>query len=810
MKKVLSFILCLCVIASVLSVTGCTGTTRMPEKRIVDHVYKLTECTKPQSNMYYENMTMVKGKVYYTVVTYDDDWNSHYTLNIFDPETGSVSVAAENLPFYDRYEEDMYCQGLYFTDGGIYAFMNRWSWDEETGTSMTERFLEVYDYEMNLQKTIDINKALGSEEDSGYISSSCVVNNGNFIAFYEDAVTILDSDGNYMTGSAIDLGPQYDYAYITNVVPKGNQIFAIYEGFSSAADYSYTYGYLTVDGATGEVSEVKDIPAEFYDVIYNISSDPNGNLYASGTNGVYMVDFESGEKTEVLNWLNSDLSANAVYNLVFIDENTIVGLAQDEDTYNTYLAKLVRIPDDQVVPKYVLTLAGENINSVVRNAVLRFNRTNDEYRIEIKDYSSNFDGMVYYAVDEAKVGGGYNGGSGSETTTLKDDILSGNIPDILMVSSDFDITGYAKKGLFANIYDYLNNDPDFKKEEYLYNIFEAYEINGKLYELCPTFSFNSIGVKKALVDGKTGWNMAEFREFIGRYPDSYISLDLSRNSFFNAMITCDYDLFVDRSTGKCNFDCEEFSNILQAAKDMPVNTVYDDYYAAQEVNGWEYDPDFWNEIDRAYREDRALLATTSVSEFTTILGLNTYTFYEDVTLIGYPCDDKAGNVVSEYTTTFSISNKSPLKEGAWQFLKYLLSDSYQQIVVDNWGGFPVKLSALELKAEREKQYDYGSWEDIAIEEEPEIESEDVEVVEGPAGKIAVGYEQGHTPRYLTDEEVAFVMNILKSIKHVARSNSELLAIISEEAGPYFDGKKSLEDTIKVIQNRATIFVNESR
>ena len=47
---------------------------------------------------------------------------------------------------------------------------------------------------------------------------------------------------------------------------------------------------------------------------------------------------------------------------------------------------------------------------------------------------------------------------------------------------------YVSKDILANLYDLMKKDPEFKKADYLENIFKASEINGGLYELIPAFS----------------------------------------------------------------------------------------------------------------------------------------------------------------------------------------------------------------------------------------------------------------------------------------------------------------------------------
>ena len=55
-----------------------------------------------------------------------------------------------------------------------------------------------------------------------------------------------------------------------------------------------------------------------------------------------------------------------------------------------------------------------------------------------------------------------------------------------------------------------------------------------------------------------------------------------------------------------------------------------------------------------------------------------------------------------------------------------------------------------------------------------------------------------------------IMDVIKNTTQVARYDTKLTDIINEEAAAYFKGQKSLDETAKIIQNRASTYINESR
>ena len=68
-------------------------------------------------------------------------------------------------------------------------------------------------------------------------------------------------------------------------------------------------------------------------------------------------------------------------------------------------------------------------------------------------------------------------------------------------------------------------------------------------------------------------------------------------------------------------------------------------------------------------------------------------FGEPITLIGFPSADQDGSVIMP-TMQFAISAKSKNQEAAWQFLRYYLTEEYQEEAP----GFPLSMKVLEMRA----------------------------------------------------------------------------------------------------------------
>ena len=52
--------------------------------------------------------------------------------------------------------------------------------------------------------------------------------------------------------------------------------------------------------------------------------------------------------------------------------------------------------------------------------------------------------------------------------------------------------------------------------------------------------------------------------------------------------------------------------------------------------------------------------------------------------------------------------------------------------------------------------------------------------------------------------------LFRSIDRVAEEDGQLVSIVTEAAGAYFAGDKSLDDTAREVQSRVSLYVNEQK
>ena len=193
----------------------------------------------------------------------------------------------------------------------------------------------------------------------------------------------------------------------------------------------------TLDIQSGILGEKIKLPYNYYRYQNN-----NGNvydLYLSDDYGIYGYNIGDTEITKIMDYISSDFSAGMLYQTAFIDENTFFSYYYGD---TMVLSKFVKVAPEDVVDKIELTVGCYSMNGNVKKMLVEFNKKNQEYRLNIKDYSS-YDTMEDYTIG---------------LTRLNADIVSGNVPDILLLNTNMPFESFAAKGVFADLNEFLEKD----------------------------------------------------------------------------------------------------------------------------------------------------------------------------------------------------------------------------------------------------------------------------------------------------------------------------------------------------------------
>lgn len=491
----------------------------------------------------------------------------------------------------------------------------------------------------------------------------------------------------------------------------------------------------------------------------------DSSFLISTSNGVSTFDIQEKAYEELFKWLDVDVDANDISQSGELSDGRIWAIVREYDRdYNStfQLIYLSQKDASQVPAKEEIVLGAMWIDSDTKKCIINFNKNNSQYRIVVKEYGEDDyeTGLIQFGAD----------------------MTTGNCPDIISLAQ-LDFAQFANKGIFEDLYPYMEQS-GIKKEDYLENVLKAYEEEGKLYGIMPTFFISSTAVKKSLVGDKSGWTLSEMLDLVDEVNPPYVLTYDSRESMLSYCIYQNIDEFIDWETGNCSFDGEEFIRALEFASRFPSNEEVD--YNERES------------VPTLLHENKLLLMQSSISsvqEYQMMKGM----YGEDIVYIGSPTSDAKGNIIYPSNGSFAISSKSKYKDGAWEFIKTLLEAEYQDSLISEHGswGFPVRIASLE------KQFEYDMTADY-------YEDEEGNQIENP--KTTWGYDDFSIEiMAASQEEIDEVKALIMSAEKVTgNADQQIINIITEETEPFFKGQKSATDVASVIQNRVQIYVNENK
>jgi hypothetical protein len=272
-------------------------------------------------------------------------------------------------------------------------------------------------------------------------------------------------------------------------------------GYLSAATgldgsvYAVTYELgrlvlLRLEPSSSEIVSRVAISSELTDVAL-FDGDERYTIYMKRGTAFYGVDLAASTAIPLFDFLECGLNPAYVVN-IRRDGDGYLCLMEDPRTHQFEVYRIAPIDPAATSGKQVLTLAlfmNSYATQNLRDWILEFNRTNAEYEIKIVTYESPAHGFYSYNDPAAK---------GNRRFML--DVTTGNVPDIIDVSV-LPIELYARKGLFEDLYPYMDRDPELSREDFYPNVLRASEVENALIFTSSQFQImTALGSAKLLGD----------------------------------------------------------------------------------------------------------------------------------------------------------------------------------------------------------------------------------------------------------------------------------------------------------------------
>lgn len=413
------------------------------------------------------------------------------------------------------------------------------------------------------------------------------------------------------------------------------------------------------------------------------------------------------------------------------------------------------------------TLSGQ----VNRELVEKFNiEHTGEIQIEVLDYSEGF------------AEGGHQG-----MDRLITEIAAGNCPDIIEMfthttngSGKINALPYqqmAKKGYLENLWPYIENDPELGRSSVIEAPLKAAEVDGGLYMLFNRFSIRTIAGPVEVVGDRYSWTLEELQEAFARMPEGAAIMAISdKASVFHALFPLLVDSYIDWESGQCSFDSEEFRSHLEFVNSFP------------QEQSWTSDEAMNQEWTEKQMEGLQMLNDTGIWKASDIQKIDIWCGGQ-AGFVGYPtADGSVGSFFSIESERLAMSSGCKNKEAAWEFLREMLLPRYQPdefpLFENVSGGMPVNRSDFRKHFQCEQNTEISAF------------------IFGPYGPY---YDM---PR-MAEAYYVRLVDFINRIDKLGIFNQKLRDTIEEPCMAYFAGDKTLDETVKLIQNRVTLYVNEN-
>lgn len=617
------------------------------------------------------------------------------------------------------------------------------------------------------------------ELDNFYLSDNAIFSDGKLIVYFDKKIYTFNKDGSADQTFELD-----DYI---------ESVFTANGGKTYVLSYKESAGGLCIsefDLKTGKTGEPAGLGNNSIYNITRVKEAANGNIYLSSNECLYEYDFKKRKAGIVFNWINVDIDGYSISDFVQMENgsffvlNTIFdysSISNGDMSSEIEIATINKKKYSDTKQKEKLTLATVYLSMDIKREILKFNKMNDDYRIEVLDYSS------YEDPDKQ----------------MNLDISAGKIPDIIDVAY-MPKELYIRKGFLADLYPLMDKDGEIKKEDIIDAVRTTIEHDGKLYYLPVLFRIHAFAGSKKLFGSMEGWSYEDMEKMYNAMPEgSSFMYNMTSEWFVENMLNAQMENFINYDTKEVNLNSEEFVNMIEFSKnfkDNELDTSSDDSYIMSSGDiGGDVTISSNDSSYELIRKGNVLLKSMEMYDFSDIqINEKLYKDQGGYNIISYPSSDKNNKVaISSSGNSFAISEKCENKEGAWKFLKRLYTYEFQKGGVE-LSGFPIRQDAMDKKME------------YAMATKPYTDDDGTKVV--PVTNYS--YKFGDfkiTLKPYTKEQMDIFRSVIGRIGlEIDFVNyNEISEIIKEETKAVYSGDKTAKEAADIIQSRVSIYVNEN-
>ena len=509
---------------------------------------------------------------------------------------------------------------------------------------------------------------------------------------------------------------------------------------------------LKLDTSTGEAMPLDYVAlGESYD--QRITAGASGLLLLDGM-GIWSVDTSNGAKTILLDLAEYEYElGTTVHDFCMKDERAV-------DILYSGVVESLRVVD--IAGSRVIITAKSEVffdDSLMKECITLFNRSNDTYYVVAETYEDGMDVLDFYEKTNVEIG-------------------TGGGPDIVFYNSVNEPESLLEKGAFVDLSSYMEAS-GINEEDYFSAAFDFWKEEDVIYAANIVARPTGNWVSEDILGENHNPRIEEFVDGLLEYQEKAIfqtawESDQVLEYFLVGSDTLWGMINWEQST--CDFSGELFAKMLEVAKRY----------------GWDPNQDL------------------PYVSYPILVSFYTYETEEQMEKngrvpIGYVFEEGCF-MRNNQTGVMAINSNSDQmhKQGAWEFMAFLLSDEIQTRIGQRT--YPVKKSAYEAAVQRE------------------MEEGSITVSVGADGSVTKNYKAGIADlkelnndeaaykalHDLTQEKAVEIATLLEASRALPSRTSSIVDIITEEAASYFNGSKSVEEVVGIIENRVQLYLDERK
>lgn len=392
----------------------------------------------------------------------------------------------------------------------------------------------------------------------------------------------------------------------------------------------------------------------------------------------------------------------------------------------------------------VLVLRSSFPSTWLKEQVIAFNTESDQYRVIIEEAGTS-DWIAFM-----------------ERTNL--DLGAGKGADLICSDAVSNVYSLLEKGVFTDLAPFMESS-GIKESDYFPATFSAWKYQEKQYGINYKAEIEGLWVDKAVVGNDPLSGIEDLIDRLLVYEGNAVfrnytpAAKVLRSFLANSESLCG---MVDFENGTCDFGGPLFEKMLEAAKRFGYDGTQITDTAA--TGAMEY-LSFY-----CFPDNEFLAESGRVSA-------------------GYFFDDGIRPLMKD--NMIAINASSGQKDGAWEFIKFLLADEAQSdFCVDKdsasfYTFFPVSIKIFDESCERHSEETYSA-------RNPLLSNDKIiNIITG-----------------LTQVRRQELRTALENAESAPLLTKPLLQIIEEEAEAYFSGARNLDEVRTLIENRVQLYLNE--